>query len=221
MSPGDSHPADCPAFEYENHPDRPAVLPQRAAGLLADLRRGVLEILAAACDTRPVHGRLFSGLTPVGCDYYAGNYRGQDFRCLRRYHNYLGARACCPPQLVPSRMVQLEQSIRGAIAALDAGWQSPAVAPEMKLLHVVQVACRFFYLIGSHRLHPYANGNGHAARFCLWAILARYGYFPVRWSLEPRPAERSTPLFCSCTARMITRRWSDTSSIALHKGPSR
>jgi hypothetical protein len=126
MSPGDTHPPDCPAFEYEHHPDRSTELPRRVARIVASLRTGPMDTLAAARDTRSVHGILFRGLTPPGCSY-------------------------------------------------------------MKLLHTVQVACRFFELVC--RVHPYANGNGHAARFCIWAILARYGYFPVRWPIDPPPPD--------------------------------
>jgi hypothetical protein len=86
-------------------------------------------------------------------------------------------------------MAELGRNIAAAITALDAGHALPnaIVPPEMKLLRTVQVACRFFELVC--RVHPYANGNGHAGRFCLWAILGRYGYFPVRWPIEPRPPD--------------------------------
>jgi hypothetical protein len=86
-------------------------------------------------------------------------------------------------------MRQVSNGISAAVAALDAGHALPnaVVSAETKLLHTVQVGCRFFALLG--HVHPYANGNGHAARFCLWAILARYGYFPVRWPIDPRPPD--------------------------------
>jgi hypothetical protein len=31
--------------------------------------------------------------------------------------------------------------------------------------------------------------SGHAARFIMWAILGRYKFWPVRWTVEPRPAD--------------------------------
>jgi Fic family protein len=52
---------------------------------------------------------------------------------------------------------------------------------------VVVVACMVFELF--LRIHPYANGNGHAARFCTWAILGAFGYWPERWPIEPRPPD--------------------------------
>jgi Fic family protein len=189
MSPDDIHPADCPAFEYEHHPDRGTAIPPRVARILASLRTGILDTLANACDTRDVHGILFGGLTPPEQPYYAGHYRGEEFRCLRRYQVQVGGHLGWPAHIVPGVMAELERSIAGAITALDAGHNVPnsLVSPEMKLLHTVQVACRFFELVG--RIHPYANGNGHAARFCIWAILVRYGYYPARWPIDPRPPD--------------------------------
>ncbi len=39
------------------------------------------------------------------------------------------------------------------------------------------------------RVHPFANGNGHAGRLLVWAITGRYGYWPHRFTVEPRPAD--------------------------------
>jgi Fic family protein len=36
-------------------------------------------------------------------------------------------------------------------------------------------------------IHPYANGNGHAARLVVWALLLRYGFQPTGWPVDPRP----------------------------------
>jgi hypothetical protein len=176
MSPSDLPPHDCPAFEYEHHPDRATKLPHRVAAILSDLRRRIIDSLAAACDTREVHQRVFSGLTPPRQPYYAGHYRGEDFHCLRRYRVFVNGREGCPPSNVHLMMAELSKSIATAITALDVGNSQPnsIVPPELKLIHTIQVACRFFDLIG---------------QVCLWAILARYGYFPVRWPIDPRPPD--------------------------------
>jgi Fic family protein len=49
------------------------------------------------------------------------------------------------------------------------------------------LACRVFEVF--LRIHPYANGNGHAARFLIWCLLSRYGYWPKGWPIEPRPPD--------------------------------
>jgi fido (protein-threonine AMPylation protein) len=193
MIPFDIHPADCPAFDYSTHPDCRRLLPRRVGQLLIALRTRRFDTLDAAADTRGVHRELFWALTPHGHPYFAGHYRGEDFRCLRNYRVQVGppidTRVGCPPLLVLGAMGRVEDTIRSAIAALDAAHQLPnsVVLPGPKLLHTVQVACRIFEWV--NRIHPYANGNGHAARFCVWAILGRYGYWPVRWPLDPRPPD--------------------------------
>jgi Fic family protein len=57
--------------------------------------------------------------------------------------------------------------------------------PEEKLTYAITFACRVFeeFL----RIHPYANGNGHIARFLIWVILGYCGYWPNNWRIEPRP----------------------------------
>ena len=189
MNPANPHPRDCPAFEYEQHPNRSTELPRQVARLLVGLRSGTLDTRTTAADTRGIHGVLFSNLTPIDQPYYAGHYRGEEFRCLRHYEVMVGNHLGFPAGVVPWRMEEVSQWIGVAIAALDAGQRTPRdeYPEEWNLIHIVQVACRFFELVC--RVHPYANGNGHAARFCLWAILSRYGYYPIRWTIEPRPPD--------------------------------
>lgn len=176
MTPNNAHPPDCPAFDYEHHPNRGTELPRQVARVLAGLRTGSIDTGAAAADTREVHRTLFHNLTPPDHSYYAGHYRGEDFRCLRHLQVGVGSHLGLPAHLVPGWMAELATAISAAITAVDAGHRVPnaVLSPASKLLHTVQTACRFFELLC--RIHPYANGNGHAARFCLWAILVRYGY---------------------------------------------
>src|SRR5437899_301553 len=96
MNPSDLHPPDCPNFEYKDHPDHATELPRRVARLAAGLRSGQIATLAAASDTRTAHKTLFEGLTPPGHPYFAGHYRGEDFRCLRRCPVYVGAAQVTP-----------------------------------------------------------------------------------------------------------------------------
>jgi fido (protein-threonine AMPylation protein) len=201
MSPGDIHPPDCPGFEYEHHPERATAIPQRVCQIVTGLRAGTIDAASSASDTRTIHHTLFTGLTPAGHPYFAGHYRGEEYRCLRRYMVQVGNRVCPPAHIVLGMMTDVANNIRGAIAALDAGHAIPnsVIPQEVKLLHTVQVACRFFEMVC--RVHPYANGNGHAARFCLWAILARYGYFPNTWTIDPRPLDPPyTPLLLAYRA---------------------
>ena len=65
--------------------------------------------------------------------------------------------------------------------------EDTSVTARTRLLATVAVACAVFELF--LRIHPYLNGNGHAGRFVLWAILSRYGYWPGRFRIDPRPPD--------------------------------
>jgi Fic family protein len=84
-------------------------------------------------------------------------------------------------------MDELANIVQEAVAALDEGMELPNAQIPLrdKILYVVASACRIFEWF--LRIHPYVNGNGHAARFCLWALLGRYGLWPVSWPIDPRP----------------------------------
>jgi fido (protein-threonine AMPylation protein) len=185
------HPADCPAFEYNLHPARAATLPGRVAALLEQLRLRRIDSAAVAVDTRPVHRILFESLTPKECDYFAGHYRGEEFRCLRNYGVGIRGdlRVGALPSVVVGLMGVVSRELEAALAALDAGHAmlNTMIPPREKLLYTIAVACRFFELV--NRIHPFADGNGHATRFLIWAILGRYGYWPTRWPIEPRPPD--------------------------------
>ena len=183
------HPSDCPFWEYEQHPQREVVLQTQTASVLQHLRDRTLTTPAIAHDTRPVHFNLFAKLAPPEHPYYAGHYRGEPFRCLR-YAN-VGVnddpRVGVYATLVFHRTQHLCHYLNLGFTFLDKLHHAPPsdVPDEDKLLNTVAFACAIFdeFL----RIHPYLNGNGHIARFLVWAILGRYGYWPERFPIEPRP----------------------------------
>jgi len=178
--------ADCPEWEYDRHPRR-LELQGRIQTVVRELgaRRPTAALLT---DTRPVHARLFDGLTPTGFEYYAGHYRGEDFPCLRSYYVEVGGdpALAAAPALVQNYMSQLAIRLVQGIAALDYATQE-RISASARVLTVVQFACRVFELF--LRIHPYANGNGHVARFVVWGVLGRYGYLPKGWPIDPRPSD--------------------------------
>jgi len=179
----------CPEWEYDHHPNRSTILQQRTADLLVRLREGLIDTLQNIIDTRQVHGFLFNELAPSNHQYFAGHYRGELFLCLRTCLVGVGSdkRVGFHPAIVEEKMVQFSELIQLGINGLDRTHSLPdqEFLPEDKLINTVAFACRVFeeFL----RVHPYANGNGHAARFMIWAILVRYGYFPEQFPIEPRP----------------------------------
>jgi len=186
------HPVDCPQqWDYEDYPHYDDILAVATAEILIALRRRQIDTLKTSCNTRPAHLKLFTELVPQGCEYFAGHYRGENFRCLRYYEVKIQSdpRVGCPSDRVLNTMGQIMESVEQSMRALDEGHKVPnsQMAAEQKLLFVVAFACRMFELL--LKVHPYANGNGHAARFMVWSILGRYGYWPKNWPLHPRPNE--------------------------------
>lgn len=124
-------------------------------------------------------------LLPV--PYYAGEVRDRDERFpeLIGYEVEVGGALGVPSAEVPAALDRFEESLRTAVARLDAAipdGSPPQSGPE---LHSVLTLCAYAH--GEWvRIHPFANGNGRVAR--LWALwgAARYGLPPfVR--LKPRP----------------------------------
>lgn len=183
------HPKDCQWWEYEKHPDAHLV-GERCIAVLADLRRGVIEIVPSLKDMRGHHKRLFVGTTPDNCPYLAGHYRGEKFRCLE----FLEVQVAGDPRVgVPSGRVLFDianfaaQIIAAGVSALDAAFQLPdaQLSQEEKLNYLVVFSCRV--LVEFLRIHPFGNGNGHVGRLIVWLLLARYGYWPKRWPLDESP----------------------------------
>ena len=140
-------------------------------------------------DSRPLHEFLFALLAPDGCSYLAGHYRGEEFRCLRylevgiKSDSMVGVRT----HLVGRRMQHLGQEIEAGLRGIEAAFDLPnlVVPPEQKLYNLVVFTAKVFEEFLT--IHPYANGNGHAARFIAWAILGLFGYWPKRFPIEPGP----------------------------------
>lgn len=191
------HPENCPEWEYSNHPNREEILKREAAIVLIQMRQKNFDLVSNSSDSRLVHRHLFRQLTPPEHDYFAGHYRGEDFPCLEHYEvvvpndPHIGLHS----SLVLETMDRMGDLIFLGIKALDTAHQLPPdkLSPVDNLLNTVAFACRVFVEV--LRVHPYANGNGHAARFIVLAILGRYGYWLKQFPLEPRP---SAPDYTEC-----------------------
>jgi fido (protein-threonine AMPylation protein) len=180
----------CPDWHYEQTEGARDTLRDAAHALLLELRDGQLDVPAVAADTRPIHKRLFQALAPKGHAYYAGNYRGSQIPCLKRYRVWIPSDSMVgePPATVSPRMDELRHIIDAEIAALDkskAEHDSGARSRAALMVNVAQVCARLF----EHflRIHPYVDGNGHSARFIVTALFSRYGFWTSQWTVEPRP----------------------------------
>jgi Fic/DOC family len=182
------HPRDCPAWEYDKIAGARDVIRERWAELLLGLRADRDQCSAVASDTRSSHAYFFAKLTPAKCDYYAGNFRGEAFRCLQYYRVQIESDPLvgAVPEEVVVQMAQLSTTIADAIGVLDA-FAASGRSRVANLWQVVRVAARVFAEFLT--IHPYANGNGHAGRLIVCTLLGRYGFWMKRWSVEPRPPD--------------------------------
>ncbi|MBD2665611.1 hypothetical protein B6N60_03525 [Richelia sinica FACHB-800] len=191
------HPVNCPQWEYSHYPNAKEILNHETQSILIDLRKGYLDTAKSSTDSRVVHRLLFSQLTPPEHDYFAGHYRGEDFLCLKECRVGVGGdmRVGYHPRIIIEKMDQFGEAISLGIKKLDIIHQpsEAQLSPIDKLLNTVAFACEVF--VEMLTVHPYANGNGHAARFILWSILGRYGYWPVHFPIEPRPPH---PWYVDC-----------------------
>jgi hypothetical protein len=191
----------CPPFEYDNLPGWDAALAARSKTALLRLRAtSPPEVLIIGKDGRPVHERYFAGLTPTGCEYYAGHYRGENFPCLKNYLVQIPNDSLVghPPDRVATDMNLFASDFVNIVSDSDFVWavNNRVVTPAEKLYRVVQLGVGMFvYFL---QIHPYANGNGHLARFFLIAYLARYNIFLARWPMHPRPSD---PPYSECIRR--------------------
>lgn len=177
-------PENCPPWQYSQHPRRAELLPRAVATILFELRSSSLSTIAVAGDTRPIHQRLFRELTPWQCPYYAGHFRGEPLPCLLFYGVFVHGdpRVGVLPQHVLTMMSAYITRVVKGLWLLDQRKDQ-----NRFVIEVVRFAC--LLLEEFFRIHPYADGNGHVGRLTVWAVLGRYGFWPDRWSVEPRPPD--------------------------------
>ena len=179
----------CPDWDYETVPGHQGVLRSELAVLLRVLRSGTMRVEVHGVDTRSIHKQLFRALTPATHRYFAGHYRGVNFPCLVDYVVVIPADPMVGLHYgnVQAAMFDLGQVLVEATTALDAAFATPnaTLSPKMKLYFAVVATARAFQELLT--IHPYANGNGHVARFLVWLLLGRYGYWPESWTIDPRP----------------------------------
>lgn len=177
-----------PGWDYVNFRNGRAVVADRCLHLLLRLGRGEVDTETGSKDTRVHHENFFVDLTPGNCTYFAGHYRGEDYRCIRHYNVgvRMDSRVGVDARRVARDMANLHHNlIQPGFAALKSTLQNPQVSPGVRLLRVVEAACEV--LEEFLRIHPYANGNGHMGRLIVWFFLVRFDYWPKRWPLNESP----------------------------------
>ena len=182
----------CPEWEYKDVAGSGDVLAKRAEGILVSLHASSRSSGPAAIeDTRPLHGRYFADLTPPFLPYFAGHYRGEDFMCLRDYEVSIAMNPLVGHVAgsVPIEMREFRNELFAALSNLDFVWavNERVVTKAMKFRRLAETIALLFAKF--LEIHPYANGNGHMARFMALWIFSRYGIHPRAFPLHGRPPD--------------------------------
>jgi fido (protein-threonine AMPylation protein) len=182
-------PHGCPGWEYKHSANYPSALIQAHAEVLGKIQTLEYTVEKDATDLRALHRVLFISLVPPGYDYYAGNYRGHHKRCLRSYDVEVNgdARVGAPAASVAKFVYHFSASLSAVIRNLetDLSHIGSKLDPAHRAVATVRIACAAF--VDYLTIHPFADGNGHASRALLWITLARFGYYPTHWTIDPRP----------------------------------
>jgi hypothetical protein len=182
----------CPEWQYtKTDPNFDSLLKTRAAEVSLRIRGASPTENESWCvDTRTVHRPYFRDLTPPSFDHYAGHYRGEGLDCLDHYEVGVPGDPVVgwPAATVTTGMNNFRGELLEALSVLDLLWKiNPhVIGTSLRLQRTVEVATALLVLF--MEIHPYADGNGHMGRFLLLGIFARYGLFPAKFPLHPRPA---------------------------------
>jgi hypothetical protein len=93
----------------------------------------------------------------------------------------------CPPRQVNGELYKFNEIAQDAVTRLDQLTAAPnaLISEAEKFMRIIQstAALSAEFL----KIHPFANGNGHVGRLLTIALLGRYGHWPPRFKIEPRP----------------------------------
>ncbi|MGN8064919.1 Fic family protein [Ralstonia sp. 22111] len=174
----------CAVWEYEGFDPKTEILPERCFDILVGLRKGTI-LPSSASDTRPVHAKLFKGLTQKECSFYAGNYRGTPNCCLFDSVVIISDGTRKIPTTPPADVASEMAALAGRITQDLTNLQASTLKGEDLLVSMIDVAMdRMTEFLA---IHPYANGNGHMGRFLVWCLLAQIKKWPKKWPFDDRP----------------------------------
>jgi len=162
-----------PEWEYDRHPRRLELARGGFRRSCGNSERGdpprPFSLIPAS------HARLFDGLTPDRLrDTTPGTIEARTFRAFARtYVESVGIlrsrRPCASSELHEPLAIRLVPSI----AALDYATTGEDLRFGESADGGSVSQCRVFELF--LRIHPYANGNDHVARFVVWGVLRSLG----------------------------------------------
>lgn len=179
-------------WEYELHP-KYATVKEKCDEIIRCMCTDATRQDFFLVDTRDTHRAMFIEVTPDGCAYFAGNYRGADYPNLCNYSVQIGVYHGVPPSSVGAVMSSFSTEIAKIISDFQQKIKTIASTASKKLVVFCHLLAHLFvkFLV----IHPYANGNGHMARLLVWVLLKKEGLTQSFWSVADRPGQpRGVPL---------------------------
>lgn len=142
-------------------------------------------------DTRPSHKEMFSTVTPVGHEYFAGNYRGSAWPKLQFYNvalsvggkEYYGH----PSALVERAMASFHAELGKSIDLFKRRSAELQWDKRKKVAGIAKLVGSFF--VRFLTINPYANGNGHISRLIVWCMFAITSVNSSFWQVPDRNLE--------------------------------
>lgn len=128
---------------------------------------------------KQIHRRLCTTIVPLAV--YAGNFRGNEHRCLNTGVHVDGVAGSLPAHVLRD-MTRLISDLTQQINELNLRWPRATNQERAGLTSKV-----IAWFIGSFiRIHPFINANGRTSRL-LWRWILNYWGVPAQVGTHPRP----------------------------------
>lgn len=183
------HHTNCADWTYETHPERSTTLAGRCKRLTSWISTRPRRFDRYGFDTRPGHRLMFAGLTPTNCSCVVGHYRGDpscEFLVTLDVTTKHDPRVGVPAILVSPTLAHFETRCR-ALVETHNRWlatKGSTQPPRNALIRFVSVLADILQQFLT--IHPYMDGNGHAARLLTYTMMARAGYLPANWDIDAK-----------------------------------
>lgn len=165
-------------WDYEDHPERHRVA-RRCKRLERLIQKRPKRFDRYSYSTRAGHRFMFHGMTPPSHSEFAGTYRGTAGTALEEYRIFFGGMEGFEPRFVAIAMGSFEQQCHDLTTVFASETSQPQAVRLLRLAEMLCILMEQFF-----RIHPFANGNGHAGRLMVMVLMVRQGFNPLQWRID-------------------------------------